>query len=221
MTLEVVIRAGIRLLKDNLSPRERNSRGQYEQAGSFVLCIVVKSEVNVWHSLYRRLARHLTILDELGLGSALSNIEGRYSNVRMGCDPMQCIEDYVGHSEYMSPRLGRHAGMIACVYSLRMWAIVMLKEWPTEVWVNRWCVGSLCLDLDMSKPRVKHATRSMQLACLMQRLMYRRRGFVAGCGMIVLSQGSVTRYLVGDDTWWWTSRGVVKVINIMKWEKAD
>jgi hypothetical protein len=63
------------------------------------------------------------------------------------------------------------------------------------VWVNRWCVGSLCLDLDMSEPRVKHATWSMQLTYLMQRLMYGRRGFVAGCGVIVLSQGSVTRCL--------------------------
>ncbi|CAL2230845.1 unnamed protein product [Prunus armeniaca] len=44
----------------------------------------------------------------------------------------------------------------------------------------------------MSEPRVKHTTWSMQLTCLMQRLMYGRRGFVARCGVIVLSQGSVT-----------------------------
>ncbi|CAL9018995.1 unnamed protein product, partial [Prunus brigantina] len=79
MTLEVVMRAGIRLLKDNL---------------------------------YIRMP------------------------VRMGCDPMQCIDGYVGHSEY----------------------------------ICRQCLGD------------------MQLTYLMQRLMYGRRGFVAGCGVIVLSQ---------------------------------
>ena len=39
----------------------------------------------------------------------------------------------------------------------------------------------------------------MQLTCLMQRLMYGRRGFVAGCGVIVLSQGNVTRCPVEDN----------------------
>ncbi|CAL8167641.1 unnamed protein product [Prunus armeniaca] len=63
-----------------MSSRKRNSRGQYEHAGPFVLRIVVKSEVNVWHSLCHQLARHLTILDGLGLGSALSKMEGRYSD---------------------------------------------------------------------------------------------------------------------------------------------
>ncbi|CAL8094618.1 unnamed protein product [Prunus armeniaca] len=76
----------------------------------------------------------------------------------------------------MSPRLGRHASMTACVYSLRMWAIVEAKGMT---------------DRNVGKP---------MLTCLMQRLMYGRRGFVAGCGVIVLSQGSVTRCLVGDDT---------------------
>ncbi|CAL2259319.1 unnamed protein product [Prunus armeniaca] len=61
----------------------------------------------------------------------------------------------------------------------------------------------------------------MQLTCLMQRLMYGRRGFVAGCGVIVLSHGSVTRCLGEDDTRRGTSRGVVRVMSIMKWEKAD
>lgn len=58
----------------SMSPRERTSRGQYGHAGPFVLRIVAKSEVNVWHSLCRRQARHLTILNGLGLGSALSNV---------------------------------------------------------------------------------------------------------------------------------------------------
>ncbi|CAL8157512.1 unnamed protein product [Prunus armeniaca] len=76
----------------------------------------------------------------------------------------------------MSPRLVRHASMTACVFSLRMWAIVDAK-------------GMTDRSVDMSEPGVKHATWSMQLTCLMQRLMYGRRGFVAGCGVIVLSQG--------------------------------
>ncbi|KAI5313797.1 hypothetical protein L3X38_042973 [Prunus dulcis] len=47
----------------------------------------------------------------------------------------------------------------------------------------------------MSEPRVKHEMWSMQLTCLMQCLMYGRRGFIDGCWVIVLSQGSVTRCL--------------------------
>ncbi|CAL8988914.1 unnamed protein product [Prunus brigantina] len=47
---------------------------------------------------------------------------------------------------------------------------------------------------------MKHATWSMQLTYLMQRLMYGRRGFVAGCGVIVLSQGIVTRCQEEDNT---------------------
>lgn len=110
-----------------MSPRERTSRGQYEHAGPFVLRIVGKSEVNVWHSLCRRLARHLTRLDGLGLGSALSKMEGRYSDAGThGLRPHAKHRWLCGtFGIHMSPRLGRHASVTACVDSLRMWAIVV------------------------------------------------------------------------------------------------
>ncbi|CAL8988935.1 unnamed protein product [Prunus brigantina] len=57
-----------------LSEHPHDIGGQYEHAGPFVLRIVGKSEVIVWHSLCHRLARHVTRLDGLGWGSALSNV---------------------------------------------------------------------------------------------------------------------------------------------------
>ena len=112
-----------------MPPKERNSRGQYEHAGPFVLRIVGKSEVNIWHSLCHRLARHMTILDGLGLGSALSNIEGRYSDAGTHGLRLHAMHRRLcgTFGIYMSPRLGRHASITACVYSLRMWAIVNAK----------------------------------------------------------------------------------------------
>ncbi|CAL8989026.1 unnamed protein product [Prunus brigantina] len=88
MTLEVVMRAGIRLLKDNLCLRGKgfpedstNTRGRrYSDAGT--------------HGL-RPHAMHRWLCGTFGI--------------------------------YMSPRLGRHASRTACVYSLRMWAIVDAK----------------------------------------------------------------------------------------------
>ncbi|CAL2241184.1 unnamed protein product [Prunus armeniaca] len=69
------------------------SKHPYDIGGSFVLLIVAKSEVNIWHSLCHRLAMHLTILDGLGLGSALSNVEGRYSDraTSYACDVVDAI----------------------------------------------------------------------------------------------------------------------------------
>ncbi|KAL6286871.1 hypothetical protein ACE6H2_011261 [Prunus campanulata] len=98
-----------------MSPRENTSRRQYEHVGPFVLCIVVKSEVNVWHLLCRRFARHLTILFGLGLGLAFSNIEGRYLDVgTYGLRPHAMHRCLCGVFKInMSPRLGRRASVTA------------------------------------------------------------------------------------------------------------
>ncbi|CAL9013967.1 unnamed protein product [Prunus brigantina] len=88
------MRAGIRLLKDNLCLRGKgfpedstNTRGRrYSDAGT--------------HGL-RPHAMHRWLCGTFGI--------------------------------YMSPRLGRHASRTACVYSLRMWAIVDAKGMADEV----------------------------------------------------------------------------------------
>ncbi|CAL2241264.1 unnamed protein product [Prunus armeniaca] len=74
-------------------------------------------------------ARNLTILDGLGLGSTLFKIEGRYSDAgTRGLRPHAMHRWLCGtFGIHMLPRLGRHASMTACVYSLRMWAIVDAK----------------------------------------------------------------------------------------------
>ncbi|CAL2244287.1 unnamed protein product [Prunus armeniaca] len=149
------------------------SEHPYDIGGPFVLCIVVTSEVNVWHSLCHWLARHLTILDGLGLGSALSKIEGRYSDAGThGLRPHAMHRWLCGTFEiHMSPRLGRYASMTACVYSLRMWAIMDAKGMTDR---------SVACDV-IDAVDVSYATLDV-------------------CGVIVLSQASVTRCLVGDDT---------------------
>ncbi|CAL2234766.1 unnamed protein product [Prunus armeniaca] len=74
-------------------------------------------------------SEHLTILGGLGLGSALSKMEGRYSNAGThGLRPHAMHRWLCGtFGRHMSPRLGRHASMTAYVYNLRMWAIVDAK----------------------------------------------------------------------------------------------
>ncbi|CAL8136623.1 unnamed protein product [Prunus armeniaca] len=56
-------------------------------------------------------------------------MEGRYSDaITHGLRPHAMYRWLCGtFGRHMSPRLGRHASMIACVYSLRMWAIVDAK----------------------------------------------------------------------------------------------
>ncbi|CAL2245226.1 unnamed protein product [Prunus armeniaca] len=128
--MEVVIRTGIRLLKDNLCLR---GKGIPEDT------------------------RHLTILDRLGLGSALSKMEGRYSDAGK-----HELRPYAMHrwlrgtfGIHMSPRLGRHASMTTCVYSLRMWAIVD----PIGM-TNRSVVDVSYATLDVWASRVRCRMRS-------------------------------------------------------------
>ncbi|CAL8131673.1 unnamed protein product [Prunus armeniaca] len=101
--MEEVIRTGIRLLKDNLCLRGKG---------------IPEDSTNTRGRSYCALL--------LGLGSALSKMEGRYSDAGK-----HELRPYAMHrwlrgtfGIHMSPRLGRHASMTTCVYSLRMWAIV-------------------------------------------------------------------------------------------------
>ncbi|CAL8177005.1 unnamed protein product [Prunus armeniaca] len=130
---QVVIKVGIRLLKDNLCLRGKG---------------IPKD------------TRHLTILDGLGLGSALSKMEGRYSDAGThGLRPHAMHRWLCGtFGIHMSPRLGRHASMTTCVYSLRMWAIMDAKGMTNRSVVD---VSYATLDVWASRVRCR-----MQSDCI-------------------------------------------------------